>query len=155
MGDGRLALLVPLGFGVLFVGLWVGIFQVLARVGGWRELARAYPPLAIVGSAGETFRMRSAQLRRGVNYNGCITFVAGPAALRLSLPRILAFGHPPIEIPWAEISSEASRSLWVALVTLRCARAPSVPLRLGRRLAESLARASGGQLRLPAGATAR
>lgn len=148
--DNGLWWLAPLGFGVFFVALWVGIFQLVARIGGWRELAAAYPPLGITGAGlGETFRMRSAQLRRGVNYNNCVTFTAGPSALRLSLPRLFALGHPPIEVPWSEIAVEAGRAFWTPIVTLRCARAPAVPVRMRRKLAETLARASGGQLRLP------
>jgi len=156
MGDDALWWLAPLGFGVFFVTLWMAIFQVVARVGGWRELARAYPPLGITGPGlGESFRMRSLQLRRGVNYNNCVTFTAGPAALRLSLPRIFALGHPPIEVPWPDITAEAGRTLWMPIVTLRCAHAPSVPVRMRRKLAETLARASGGQLHLPAAGEAR
>lgn len=148
--------LAPLGFGVLFGALWVAIFQVVARLGGWRELARAYPPLGIVGAgSGETFRFRSVQLRHGVNYNNCVTLVAGPAALRLALPRVFAWGHPPLEVPWGEISVEVGRRFWMRVVTLRCARAPSVPVRMRPRLAETLARASGGQLRLPHAGEAR
>lgn len=151
MEEQTLRWLVPLGVGASFVALWFGIFQLVARLGGWRELARTYPPLGITGTGlGETFRLRSAQLRAGVNYNRCVTFTAGPATLRVSLPRILAFGHPPIEVPWSELHAEAGRALWASIVTLRCARAPAIPVRLRRALAESLARASGGQLRLPA-----
>jgi hypothetical protein len=150
MEEVRLWWLTPVAVGVLFVALWVAIFQALARVGGWRELALAYPPLGITGPGlGESFRMRSLQLRRGVNYNNCVTLTAGPSALRLALPRVIALGHPPIEVPWPELTAEAGRALWMPVVTLRCARAPSVPVRMRRRLAETLARASGGQLRLP------
>ena len=142
--------LVAAGAGLAFVALWVGMFQLFARIGGWRELARTYPPLGITGAGlGETFRMRSLGLRANLNYNACVTFVAGPATLRVSLPRLLAFGHPPFEVPWADIETEARRSFLVSLVTLRCARAPAAPIHLRRRLAASLARASGGRLRLP------
>lgn len=150
MDESELRWLAPLATGLLFVALWVGIFQLVARFGGWRELARAYPPLGISGTgAGETFRMRSVQLRRGTNYNNCVTLTAGPSVLRLALPWLFAWGHPPIEVPWSEIETEAGRSFFVRLVTLRCARAPSVPVRMRPRLAETLARASGGRLRLP------
>lgn len=156
MDEGALWWLVPLGVGLGFVALWVGIFQVVARMGGWRELAAAYPPLGITGAGlGETFRMRSLQMRGGMNYNNCVTLTAGPATLRLSLPWLFQWGHPPIEVPWAEIATEASRSFFMAMVTLRCARTPGVPVRLRRSLAETLARASGGQLRLPAAAAER
>jgi len=156
MSEQDLRWLAPLAVGALFVVLWVATFQLVGRLGGWRELARAYPPLGIVGAGtGETFRMRSVQLRRGVNYNNCVTLVAGPSALRLALPRIFGWGHPPIEVPWTELSAEVGRTLWVRVVTLRCARAPSVPVRMRPRLAEALARASGGQLRLPPAGEAR
>jgi hypothetical protein len=143
-----------LGAGALFLALWVAIFQAMARIGGWRELAAAYPPLGITGAGlGEPFRMRSLQLRRATNYNHCVTLTAGPAALRLSLPRVFAWGHPPIEVPWAEISVEASRGYLFPVVILHCARTPAAPVRMRRGLAEALARASGGQLRLPAATT--
>jgi hypothetical protein len=151
MDEEALRWLAPLGFGVLFVALWIGTFQVVARVGGWRELAAAYPPLGITGAGlGETFRMRSLQLRRGMNYNHCVTLTAGPTALRLALPRIFAWGHPPIEVPWSEITTEAGRAWLVPIVTLHCARVPAAPVRLPRGLARRLAQASGGQLPLPA-----
>lgn len=151
MDASSLAWLVPLGVGAGFVALWVGIFRLLGWVGGWQALARAYPPLGIASAGvGETFRMRSVQLRASVNYNGCVTLTAGPSALRLALPRLLSFGHPPIEVPWPELQAETGRSLWIPFVTLRCARAPTIPVRMRRSLAESLAHASGGQLRLPA-----
>lgn len=155
-GAGGIAWLAPLGAGLLFVALWVAIFQGLARLGGWRELAAAYPPLGITGAGlGERLRMRSLQLRRGTNYNNCVTLTAGPSSLRLSLPWLFAWGHPPIEVPWAEITAEPGRALFFPVVTLRCARAPAVPVRMTRRLAETLARASGGQLRLPDAAAER
>lgn len=150
MSDGRW-LLIPLAFGLAFLALWIGLFRFFAWSGGWRELARAYPPLGLFGAGlGESFRMRSLQLRHGIRYNHCVTLTAGPSALRLSMPWPFAVGHVPIEVPWSEIRTEAGRVWWFALVTLRCARVPDVPIRLRRKLAEALARASGGQLRLPA-----
>jgi hypothetical protein len=137
-----------------FAALWVVLFHATAWLSGWRELARAYPPLglsqAFAGpAAGERFRFRSAQLRYGTNYNNCLTFHVSPATLRLATPWLL-FGHAPIEIPWAEVETRAERVFWVHMVTLRAARTPSVPIKLRRAFAERLASASGGQLALPA-----
>jgi hypothetical protein len=147
--------LIAVGLAASAVALWLAIFHALARVGGWHALARAYPPHGPGGasfgatSAGTTFRMRSAGLRHQVNYNGCVTFAVSPLALRLSLPFPFSFGHPPIEVPWGEITAAAERMLWARIVTLRCARVPSVPVRIRRAFAEELARASAGALRLP------
>lgn len=142
--------LVPLGVGLAFVILWAPIFRGVAQLSGWRALAAAYPPVGIPGAGlGERFRMRSIQLRYGINYNSYVTLTAGPACLRLTIPRLIGWGHPPIEVPWTEITAERGRILFLPSVTLRCARVPAVPVSTSRRLAERLARASGGQLRLP------
>lgn len=137
-----------------FAALWVVLLRATAWLSGWRELARAYPPLGLSQAfagpgAGERFRFRSAQLRYGSNYNNCITFHVTPATLRLAAPWLL-FGHAPIEIPWSEVETRAERVFWVPMVALRPARTPSVPIKLRRALAERLAGASGGQLALPA-----
>ena len=145
------AALAAFGSLAFFVIAWVGTFQALASIGGWRELARAYPPLGVLGSSlGESFRFRSAQLRNGIGYNNCITLGASPMALRISMPWVFSIGHAPIEVPWSEIRTEAGRSWGFPMVTLHVARLPGIPLRLRRGLAADLARASGGQLALPA-----
>jgi hypothetical protein len=140
-----------LGFAVLFVVFWIALFHLFASLSGWRALARSYPALGGAGAAaGTRFRMRSAQLARGVNYNNGITFTAGAAGLGVSMPWLFSFGHAPIEVPWSEIRTEPERVWWFPVVTLRFARAPSVPVKLRRPLAEEIARASGGRLALPA-----
>ncbi len=135
---------------VLSLVAWFGSLHAVARWGGWRRLAAAYPAGAVPGSGlGETFRWRSLSMRKGVNYNHCVSLTASPSALRVSMPWIFSAGHPPIEIPWSEIRSEPGRVWWIRVVTLRCARAPSIPVHLRRGVAARLARASGGQLPLP------
>lgn len=154
--DSWISLAAVLGSAVVFVGIWFGSLQVLARWGGWKLLADRYPPSGVLGSSvGESFRFRSLTLRNGANYNNCVSLTAGPSVLRLSMPWLFSAGHAPIEVPWSEIRSEAGRVWWTRVVTLRFAREPSVPLRVRPRLAEGLARASGGQLALPPEAARR
>lgn len=118
------------------IGLWVGLFGLVAWWGGWRALAEAYP--AGPPAPGARFRLRSAQLRAGCNYNNCITFVASPAGLRLSLPFPFSVGHPPIFLPWNEIRAHRGRSWWVPVVVLTTAREPAIPIKLQSRLAARL-----------------
>ena len=150
MDESALRWLILAGNGLVFVALWLGALHVSARIGGWRELARAYPPLGIPGSGlGETFRFRSIGLRARTHYGACVTLVAGLASLRVSLMRPFGVGHPPFEVPWDDITTEPKRAFLVPQVSLRCARVPHVPIRMQRPLAEALARASGGRLQLP------
>jgi hypothetical protein len=154
--DAWISLSALLGSAVVFLGIWFASLQVLSRWGGWKQLADHYPPSGILGSGvGESFRFRSLTLRNGANYNNCVSLMAGPSALRLSMPWLFSAGHAPIEVPWSEIRSEAGRVWWYRVVTLRFARAPSVPLHVRPRLAAGLARASGGQLALPPEAAGR
>lgn len=130
-----------LGFPLLFVALWLAIFKVVSLWGGWHALAVTYP--AQGDAVGERFRMRSVQLRAGCNYNNCVTFVASPAGLQLSMPLPFRFGHPAIFLPWSEIRSERARAWLVPVVSLTALRCPDVPIKLRSRLAERLLQAGG------------
>lgn len=154
--DSGVSFVAVLGSLAMFVAIWFGSLHLVARGSGWRRLADAYPPSGVLGSGvGESFRLRSITMRSGLHYNLCVSLSASPSALRISMPWIFSAGHAPIEIPWSEIRSEAGRVWWNPVVTLRFARAPSVPVSVRRRLAAGLARASGGQLALPPGREAR
>ena len=150
--DSWLPFAAMLASSAMFLAIWFGSLHLLARGSGWRRLADAYPPSGVLGSGlGETFRLRSITMRSAIHYNLCVSLSVSPSALRISMPWIVSAGPPPIEIPWSEIRSEAGRVWWNPVVTLRFARAPSVPVSVRRRLADGLARASGGQLAPPPG----
>jgi hypothetical protein len=81
---------------------WVGISYVIAHIGGWFRLARFY---RFSGAfLGERWRFQSAQMRWKVGYNNCLTVGASPEGLYLSVMFILRFGHPPLFVPWSDIS---------------------------------------------------
>ncbi|MDJ0785993.1 MAG: hypothetical protein QNK05_04255 [Myxococcota bacterium] len=123
-------------FPPFFVGLWLGLFFVVSRWGGWRELAREYPSLG--PASGTRLRMRSAQLRAGCNYNNCITFVSSPAGLDLSLPWVFRYQHPAIFLPWSELEVRREDTRFGAVVDLLPRRTPGIRIRLRKALAEQL-----------------
>ena len=127
----------PAFFGVL----WLAIFYVVARWGGWRSLASVYPSRGT--PSGERFRMRSAQLRAGCNYNNCITFFSSPPGLHLSLPFVFRYQHPPMFIPWSELSSREERAWGTPVVVLTAARCPDIPIKLRRHFASRLLSGAG------------
>jgi hypothetical protein len=140
----------PIAVALGALAYWVVLCHAIAALAGWRALARAYPARGL-GGGGERIRFAAAQLRWLTGYNGCLTFEAGPMALRVSVWPLFRAGHPPFEVPWSEITArrEPRHSRLVgARATLRFARTPGVPLRVTQRLAERLAAASGGQLHL-------
>ncbi len=127
----------PVFFGVL----WCAIFFVIARWGGWTSLAVAYPSRGI--PAGESFRMRSASLRAGCNYNNCITYVSGPIGLYMSLPFVFSFQHDPVFIPWSELQVDVDRLWFGTVVVLTPARCPTIAIKLRSGLANQLLAAAG------------
>ena len=132
-------------FPVFFVGLWLSIFFVASRWGGWARLAEVHP--ATGTPIGERFRMRSAQLRKGCNYNNCITFVTSDLGLTLSMPLPFRFEHPPIFIPWSELRRHDETVWRTRVVVLTSARCPDVPIKLRPALAERLLAPAGSALR--------
>jgi hypothetical protein len=139
----------PLAVALGIAAYWFALCHAIAALAGWRALARAYPARGL-GGGGERIRFAAAQLRWLTGYNGCLTFEAGPMALRVSVWPVFRAGHPPLEVPWSEITARREpRRRWLgARATLRFTRTPEVPVRVTQRLAERLAAASGGQLHL-------
>lgn len=131
-------------FPVFFCGLWITLFFLIARWGGWRTLAAAYPSSGT--PMGERFRMRSAQLRWGCNYNNCVTFFTSQSGLHLSMPFLFRFGHSPIFLPWSELRAHEER-LWSTTVSvITSARCPDVPIKLRKPLASQLLAPASPQL---------
>ena len=51
-------------------------------------------------------------------------------------------GHPPLFIPWSDVTTAAERGMFFEFVRFSFVRAPEVPLRLRRDLAEEVLRAA-------------
>jgi hypothetical protein len=76
-----------------------------------------------------------------VNYGGCITAYLGPGGLRLSVWPIFRLMHPPLLIPWDEITSVArSKSFFCTVYTVRIDRT-NTALYFKGKLGESIAKA--------------
>ena len=128
-------------FPVFFVGMWLLVSFLLSAMGGWRVLALHYP--AQSSFSGKRFRFRSAQLGGYVNYGGCLTLGASPHGLYVAVLPFFRLAHPPLLIPWSDITAREARSWLVAAIELKFAKAPEASVRLSRRLAQGLFDASG------------
>jgi len=131
----------PYLFVPLFVAMWVGICHVISLVGGWRELSSHYH--AEHPFSGELFRFQSAQMRGRMNYNSCLTVGANVEGLYLSVLFVFRLGHPPLFIPWSDVSGTIEKRRWFSCLRLKFERCPLVPLVISKRLAERISRVSG------------
>jgi hypothetical protein len=137
---------VPVFVPLVFVVLWCLMGVLLAWIGGWGVLARHYP--ARSDSDGRRFWFRSGRLG-GVNYGGCLILTVSAAGLRVTALPLFRSGHPPLFIPWGDVTAIAGRTWIFPWVELTFAQCPGPTFRIARRLAEALARESSGRLRLP------
>ena len=122
---------------LIFIALWIIFSKPLAVFGGWQALSRDYR--ANSAFDGQKLWLKSVGLRRWTNYNICITLGVNKYGLYVSVLPILRIGHPPLLIPWTDISTEAvARRLLPDLVKFKFAKQPDVPMVFSKRLAERI-----------------
>jgi len=126
----------PALFPVLLLAVWAVVLSLLALLGGWRELARCYP--ANLPFSGKRWWFQSGNMR-AVNYGGCLIIGANAEGLHLAVLFPFRPGHPPIFIPWSQVSArETTRWRFFRFVELRFSAAPNVPLQIHRGLADKI-----------------
>ena len=115
--------------------LWMGIFWLLGRISGWARLAETYR--AQLPTSGQHWSLQTAYMRFWSHYGSCLTFAADPHGLGISIFLLFRVGHPPLFIPWNEISVRPVRFLFIPYMELTFRNAP-IPLRITRRLAQRI-----------------
>lgn len=139
--------LLPL-FPIVFVGFWLAIAYLLSFVSGWRALAAHYatdqPP------TGVQFGFNSASLR-GVSFRGSLNLAAAGEGLFLWPFLLFRPAFTRLFVPWSDLTAELDKRWLVTYVALRFTKAPGLRLLIRQTLAERLAAASAGALRISAG----
>lgn len=97
-----------IAFPLIFISTWCVVFTLLARLGGWSQLARHFG--AERQPQGKAFRLQSGKVG-WVNYNNCWTIILTPNALYLAMPWIFGFQHPPLLIPWSELHNLSEKKI--------------------------------------------
>jgi hypothetical protein len=138
MGSGHFPLFTVLLIAILAWSL-VGFFS--RRITGWASLAQRYR--YDDRFSGERVRFRSAAMRYASHYRNCLTMGVNPQGFFLSLSIPFLPGHPPLFIPWNEITVRRTRLLWAKCAELRLGREPAIPFRISERLAKKLAGLAG------------
>jgi hypothetical protein len=101
----------PSLFFVQFGLLWLAITTGLSIFSGWRILCSRFPDERVQG--GEKFRFASLSMGTSffpVNYSNCVAIEAGTNGFRISLWLLFRLFHPPMFIPWSQVSSIESKS---------------------------------------------
>jgi hypothetical protein len=137
--QGTLLLLLP---ALLVLGLWCGLWMLLAFVGGWPFLARAYRARRPFG--GPVSRWVTGYVGR-TGYRG-LTVGADRTGLYLANAFLVRPGHAPLFFPWADVQDVTTirGSAWSPgpHLVFRFRRS-SVAVKLPPKMEDSLKRAAG------------
>jgi hypothetical protein len=116
--------------------MWILVSWILSRVGGWSLLARVYLAQDSMALDGESWRFQSIQMRWATNYGNCVTVKANPLGLGFSVLWLLRIGHPPLLIPWSDITIDRfrKRRFFPSSIALRSRLKPSIPIKVSHRL---------------------
>ncbi len=121
--------------------MWAVVPTLISHIGGWAALAQNYT--AQEPFTGRTWSFQRGQMRWFTGYNNCLTVGADPRGLYLSMFLLLRIGHPPLFIPWHDISYVTGKIFWTRYVEFRLGPDLNIPLRVSESLAEKLKAAAG------------
>jgi hypothetical protein len=80
------------------------------------------------------------------NYGSCLTLGTNPRGFYLATLWMFRFGHPALLIPWEDITATITKQWFFSRAQFEFSKTPGITLNLSKRLAETIASASGGRL---------
>ena len=126
-------------FFLFFLALWFGISFLLSVFGGWRQLSKCYRSTGFF--KGRKFYFQSAAMRLLTGYNRVLILGINSEGLYLSILFLFRVGHPPLLVPWEDISWTEKPGRFFGGFKLQFASCPSIPFLISRRLMEKIANA--------------
>ncbi|GAA0471222.1 hypothetical protein GCM10009096_10210 [Parasphingorhabdus litoris] len=98
-------------FMAIFLGMWLLVVTLLARISGWTKLQDRFPDrpdqslIVMRAQSGAMGGIASAK----VNFSGCLRFDVCRTGLRISVWKIFGPFQRPFFVPWSQINvSDAS-----------------------------------------------
>ena len=125
----------------VFLFLWTFVPIVIGYVSGWASLAGQFRFRDNFSCT--RWSWQNGQMRFMMNYNRCLTLRASEQGLSLAMNPLFRLGHPPLFIPWSEVSVQPQRILFFTGTRFQLGRENPVPLWVRQTLAEQLKRAAG------------
>ena len=122
--------------------LWCGVSFLISQLTGWAVLSRRFR--ATTSPPRQTWSLQTARMRWGTHYGNCLTVGADPAGLYLAPLFLYRIGHPPLLLPWQEVSvRRRGKVLFTPYVQLQLGREEQIPLTISKRLADRIQSAAG------------
>lgn len=127
-------------FLIAFTVLWILMCIAISLWGGWSQLTDRYRGTSSKAEAKWGFE--SASMRRMAAYPGCLKFSVGREGLGISILFLFRVGHPPLLIPWTDITAHELEAQVIKKVRLKFAKESNVPLTISLKLARRIRDAS-------------
>ncbi len=124
--------LVWLGGAVLFLAFGYAICALLASLSGWSWMAQSY---ALCRALPKERRSFVAARVGSVSYRGCLHVAADEEGLYLWVMAAFRAAHPPLFIPWGDISASSGASPYAPMIRLRTSAVPQTTIDLPLGLA--------------------
>ena len=124
-----------------FVCLWVAVTFLVAQLSGWAQLSRYYR--TETQFEGERWYFRSCRARWMTHYNGCVTVGANTQGLYLAIFLLFRLGHPPVLVPWYQVTVRKGKTLFWDWTEFRFDQAPGVWLKFYGGLGDKICQAAG------------
>lgn len=129
-------------FLIFFAAVWCVTALLTGKMSGWAILGRRF--ITTFPFPGQVWRWKSARMRWGANYNNSLTIGADPTGLYLSMLFFFRIGHPPLFVPWPEISFRSRRTiLFFKFVELSLGREEQIPFLIRAAFADQIQAAAG------------
>lgn len=114
-----------------FIGMWVGISFLLAQIGGWANLGAIYRTEKLLPN--QVFNFVSGWTRWGVSYRSCLTVGADTDGIYCKPLFLFRAFHPPLFIPWSDISFKENQVWFMQAVRFDIAKTPGIHISLWRK----------------------
>lgn len=125
-----------------FAVFWMLIVWLISAAGGWRSLAAHYR--SDLPFTGRTWRFRSGLMGGMARYNGLLTVGVNPAGLYLAVMPLFRIGHPPLFIPWSDVTVGNEQRFVSSFIAFRFRQAPGTSLWLRERFGREVLEAARG-----------
>ena len=126
---------------IFLIALWIVVNFVISRLTGWARMAAHYPDMG--GFTGKVWRFQTVTTRRGMGYKGNVNVGADSRGLYLSMFVLFRFGHPPLFVPWNDITITEKQVFKLKVLELRFRKTEDLPVRIPGKLGYRLAEAAG------------
>jgi hypothetical protein len=124
----------------LIIGIFCFVSYLSSILTGWHQLSKRFlaqsEPYGTTLSAGPF--PYTVYTRYWSHYSSVIRFTAADDALYLSVFFLLRVGHPPLRIPWTEITIGRTARFWRQFIILTLGNQERIPMRISERMARKL-----------------